>query len=162
MSTRNIITIILAVLLAICLITLLTLYSQNQEMKKAMDDTKKAMEAKTKQVTQEAQQQSTHEALVAGLKEQIQKAEVTIKEIKEGLSHLVKLIPLFSRLSVVVMSGRKAQKARAFLQRSCPYLELIDMFHPSPHFINRARGNGRKIVNVLRKQVKKSLFRTVH
>lgn len=86
MSTRNIVTIILAVLLAICLIALLTLYSQNQEMKKGQEDSKKTLEAKTKQVTQETQQQSTQEALVAGLKEQIQKAEVTIKEIKEGLS----------------------------------------------------------------------------
>ena len=73
---KNILTIILAVLLAICVIALVLLYSQNQEMKKAL----------VEKETKVGQQKSTQEALVASLKEQIQKQEVTIKEIREGLS----------------------------------------------------------------------------
>jgi chemotaxis protein MotB len=73
---KNILTIILAVLLAICVIALGLLYSQNQEMKKAL----------VEKETKVGQQKSTQEGLVASLKEQIQKQEVTIKEIREGLS----------------------------------------------------------------------------
>jgi chemotaxis protein MotB len=76
---KNILTIILAVLLAICVIALVLLYSQNQEMKKAL------VEKETK-VGPASQEKATQEALVAGLKEQVQKQEVTIKEIREGLS----------------------------------------------------------------------------
>jgi chemotaxis protein MotB len=73
---KNILTIILAVLLAICVIALVLLYSQNQEMKKAL----------VEKETKVGQQKSTQEGLVAILKEQVQKQEVTIKEIREGLS----------------------------------------------------------------------------
>jgi chemotaxis protein MotB len=76
---KNILTIILAVLLAICVIALVLLYSQNQEMKKALAE-------KETKVGPASQEKATQEALVAGLKEQVQKQEVTIKEIREGLS----------------------------------------------------------------------------
>ena len=87
MGTRNILTIVLAVLLALCLIALFTLYSQNQEMKKALEESQRTLESKIKEARLEtSQQKSTQEALIANLKEQIQKQEVTIKEIREGLS----------------------------------------------------------------------------
>jgi chemotaxis protein MotB len=76
---KNILTIVLAVLLAICIIALILLYSQNQEMKKALA-------AKETKVSPASQEKATQEALVASLKEQVQKQEVTIKEIREGLS----------------------------------------------------------------------------
>jgi chemotaxis protein MotB len=76
---KNILTIVLAVLLAICIIALIMLYSQNQEMKKALAE-------KETKVSPASQEKATQEALVASLKEQVQKQEVTIKEIREGLS----------------------------------------------------------------------------
>lgn len=76
---KNILTIVLAVLLAICIIGLIMLYSQNQEMKKALAE-------KETKVSPASQEKATQEALVASLKEQVQKQEVTIKEIREGLS----------------------------------------------------------------------------
>jgi chemotaxis protein MotB len=76
---KNIFTIVLAVLLAICIIALIMLYSQNQEMKKALAE-------KETKVSPASQEKATQEALVASLKEQVQKQEVTIKEIREGLS----------------------------------------------------------------------------
>jgi chemotaxis protein MotB len=76
---KNILTIVLAALLAICVIALIWFYSQNQDMKKAL------AERETK-VSSASQDKTTQEALVASLKEQVQKQEVTIKEIREGLS----------------------------------------------------------------------------
>ena len=73
---KNTITIVLAALLAVCIVGLLFLYSQSQDMKKALAEKE----------TKLSQQKSTQEALVTSLKEQIQKQEVTIKEIREGLS----------------------------------------------------------------------------
>ena len=78
---KNLLTIVLAVLLAVCIVSLIFLYSQNQDMKKALGERERE-----RKVSQASQQRSTQEALVAGLKEQIQKQEVTIKEIREGLS----------------------------------------------------------------------------
>ena len=76
---KNILTIVLAVLLAVCIVALLFLYSQNQDMKKALGE-------RESKVSQASQQRSTQDTLVASLKEQVQKQEVTIKEIREGLS----------------------------------------------------------------------------
>jgi chemotaxis protein MotB len=76
---KNILTIVLAALLAICVIALILLYSQNQEMKKALAE-------KETKVSSASQEKATQEALVASLKEQVQKQEVSIKEIREGLS----------------------------------------------------------------------------
>jgi chemotaxis protein MotB len=80
---KNLLTIVLAVLLAVCIVSLIFLYSQNQDMKKALGERERERERK---VSQASQQRSTQDTLVASLKEQIQKQEVTIKEIREWLS----------------------------------------------------------------------------
>jgi uracil-DNA glycosylase len=63
------------------------------------------------------------------------------QEISEGRSHLLKVIRLFPRLRVVVMGGKKAEKAWDDLERSFPSLHLFAMPHPSPQFVNRGPGN---------------------
>jgi len=76
---RNAVIIILAVALAVLAVAGLMLYPKYQEMEKALQECKKAE-------SQAVQMKPTMEALVASLKEQIQKQEVTIKEFQKGLS----------------------------------------------------------------------------
>ena len=63
------------------------------------------------------------------------------QDIKDGLVHLQKLFLLLPRLELVVMVGRKAQRAETIFKTKMPNLKLLSMYHPSPMFINRAPGN---------------------
>jgi chemotaxis protein MotB len=88
---KNIVVIILAVLLAALIIAGLFYYSQYKDMKQALQECEKKVSEQSKKGAQlsEAQMKqmkSTHEELVSGLKEQIQKQQVTIKDFQEALS----------------------------------------------------------------------------
>ena len=92
MFTReNIVIIILSVLLAASIIAGFSFYTSNRNMKQALQACEKRLLEQDKKVAelsdaQMKQMKTTHEALVSGLKEQIQKQEVTIKESQESLS----------------------------------------------------------------------------
>lgn len=56
--------------------------------------------------------------------------KVTSAELKEGVASMESLVKLLPALSVVVMVGGKAAKAKRFLENTG--LELIYSYHPSP------------------------------
>jgi chemotaxis protein MotB len=91
LNRENLPIVILSVLLAASIIAILVLYPQNRNMKQALQTYEKRLLEQDKKVAelsdaQMKQMKTTHEALVSGLKEQIQKQEVTIKEFQESLS----------------------------------------------------------------------------
>jgi chemotaxis protein MotB len=91
LNRENLPIVILSVLLAASIIAILVLYPQNRNMKQALQACEKRLLEQDKKVAelsdaQMKQMKTTHEALVSGLKEQIQKQEVTIKEFQESLS----------------------------------------------------------------------------
>jgi chemotaxis protein MotB len=91
LNRENLPIVILSVLLAASIIAILVLYPQNRNMKQAVQACEKRLLEQDKKVAelsdaQMKQMKTTHEALVSGLKEQIQKQEVTIKEFQESLS----------------------------------------------------------------------------
>jgi chemotaxis protein MotB len=91
LNRENLPIVILSVLLAASIIAILVLYPQNRNMKQAVQACEKRLLEQDKKVAelsdaQMKQMKTTHEALVSGLKEQIQKQEVTIKEFQETLS----------------------------------------------------------------------------
>jgi len=91
LNRENLLIVILSVLLAASNIAILVLYKQNRNMKQALQACEKRLLEQDKKVAelsdaQMKQMKTTHEALVSGVKEQIQKQEVTIKEFQESLS----------------------------------------------------------------------------
>lgn len=82
---------ILSILLVGSIITILFLYPQYKDTKQAFQDCQKKLleqDQKVAELTevQMKQMKSTYETLVSGLKEQIQKKEVTIKHFQEAIS----------------------------------------------------------------------------
>lgn len=67
------------------------------------------------------------------------------QDILEGTEYLAQLLPLLPNLELVVLIGRKAQKAEAVIREQLSELELVRMYHPSPTFVNRAPGNRDKV-----------------
>jgi uracil-DNA glycosylase len=82
--------------------------------------------------------------------------QATTKEIKEGCQHLVNVIIKFRRLQMVVLVGRKAQKAKSILKQEFPRLELLEMLHPSNMCLNREKARRDQVKNVL-KHVKRRI-----
>jgi len=78
---------------------------------------------------------------------------VRAQEVKLGESHLLEVIRLFPHLRIIVMGGKKAQRAWDFLEERFPSVRRFAMPHPSPRFVNRSPGNKGKILRVLRKIV---------
>lgn len=74
----------------------------------------------------------------------------TTEDVIRGVSHLVQLIRMLPHLRAVVLAGRKAERAKGFLEKNFPPIRLFTMPHPSPQFVHRNRSNRRKIVKVLR------------
>lgn len=88
---KNIVIIILAVVLAALIIAGLFYYPQYKDMKQGLQECEKKASEQSKKVVQLSEAQmtqmkSTYDELVSGLKEQIQKQEVTIKDVKDALS----------------------------------------------------------------------------
>ena len=74
----------------------------------------------------------------------------TPADLEAGLRPLPRLLDLLPNLRVVVFAGRKAERARTEVERLRPKLALFVCSHPSPMFVNHAKGNGEKILAVLR------------
>lgn len=71
-------------------------------------------------------------------------------DINLGMPHLLRLLDLLHRLRVIVLIGRKAQKAQEILSSTRPGIKLFLSPHPSPLFINNKPGNKEIIIGVLR------------
>ena len=71
-------------------------------------------------------------------------------DIKSGMTHLLRLLDLLHSLRVIVLVGRKAQKAQKILSSERPDIKLFLSPHPSPLFINSKPGNKEIISAVLR------------
>ena len=73
------------------------------------------------------------------------------KDINEGIEYLWDLLSLFESLKIVVLGGRKAQRAGKNIQDS-PFaekVEIIDMWHPSPQSLNRVPSRKQDIYETL-------------
>jgi hypothetical protein len=65
---------------------------------------------------------------------------VRAAEVREAAESLRVLLGHLSRLQCVALVGRKAQLAEATVAAIRPGLKIVEMFHPSPSFVNRAPG----------------------
>ena len=72
-------------------------------------------------------------------------------DILEGIKYLTQLLFLLPKLELVVLIGKKAQKAEVVIKEQIPEMELMSMYHPSPMFINRAPGHRDKVLMSLQK-----------
>lgn len=71
-------------------------------------------------------------------------------DIEAGLPALKSLLALLPKLKVVVLIGRKAERAANLVTQQRPEVRIFRSPHPSPLFINNARGNRDRILSVLR------------
>lgn len=71
------------------------------------------------------------------------------KDIEEGKEYLFRLLSLLPHLKIIVLSGRKAQKAETLMKGTCLAITLMKMPHPSPLFINNAPENKLQILRSL-------------
>ncbi len=65
------------------------------------------------------------------------RGRISSKDFVAGLSQLTKLLRLLPKLRIVVLIGKKAQRAGEKILRSRPNIRVINTHHPSPMFINR-------------------------
>jgi uracil-DNA glycosylase len=72
-------------------------------------------------------------------------------DIALGLPPFQRLLQLLPRLRIVVLIGRKAERARPLIERVRPDLNILVSPHPSPLFVNNAPGNRERILVILRK-----------
>jgi uracil-DNA glycosylase len=73
----------------------------------------------------------------------------TKNDIDGGKKYLVDLLSLLSNLRIIVLSGRKAQKAETLITAAYTDITLMKMPHPSPLFVNNAPENKFKILRIL-------------
>lgn len=71
-------------------------------------------------------------------------------DIEAGLPALGRLLALLPKLKVVVLIGRKAERAARLVSQLRPKVRLLRSPHPSPLFVNNAQGNRDRILKVLR------------
>ncbi len=71
-------------------------------------------------------------------------------DIKAGLPALTRLLALLPKLKAVVLVGLKAERAASLVSQLRPEVRVFRSPHPSPLFINNARGNRDRILSVLR------------
>ena len=57
------------------------------------------------------------------------------QDIREGIKYLAQLLLLLTKLELIVLVGKKAQKAKGVIKEHIPEMELMSMYHPSPMFI---------------------------
>ncbi|MDO9580225.1 MAG: uracil-DNA glycosylase [Bacteroidales bacterium] len=81
-------------------------------------------------------------------------------DIRQGMPYLARLISMLPRLTVILLVGKKAQKANSHIVELRPDLPLFHCFHPSPLFVNNREGNKGIILEVL-KQVAAVLNRNM-
>jgi hypothetical protein len=78
-------------------------------------------------------------------------------DIDGGKKYLLDLLSILPNLRIIVLGGRKAQKAETLIKAAHPDITLIKMPHTSPLFINNAPENKLKILRILQ-AVKKQLL----
>jgi len=71
-------------------------------------------------------------------------------DIEAGIPSLIRLLTLLPKLRAVVLVGRKAERAASVVSQLRPGVRVLRSPHPSPLFINNARGNRERILNILR------------
>ncbi|CAN5697705.1 hypothetical protein BH24ACT20_BH24ACT20_12530 [soil metagenome] len=71
------------------------------------------------------------------------------KDIREGLEHLWSLLELLKNIQVVVLGGRKSQRAKSDIQDKRPDICVTDMWHPSPQSLNRVPKRRKEILETL-------------
>ncbi|WP_458071113.1 uracil-DNA glycosylase [Rhodanobacter sp. BL-MT-08] len=74
----------------------------------------------------------------------------TPSDLEAGLRPLPRLLELLPKLQAVVFVGKKAERARAQVEKLRPELRLLTCPHPSPLFVNNAPGNKERILLGLR------------
>ncbi|NOY99216.1 MAG: uracil-DNA glycosylase [Chloroflexi bacterium] len=72
------------------------------------------------------------------------------QDISEGINYLNRLLALLTKLELVILVGKKAQRAEDDISKYLPDVELINMYHPSPMFVNRAPSNRNQVLGSLR------------
>jgi uracil-DNA glycosylase len=70
-------------------------------------------------------------------------------DITSGVRPLPRLLDLLPNLRAAVLSGRKAEYAKPVLKELRPQTRVFICPHPSPMFINRARGNRDRVLQQL-------------
>ncbi len=73
------------------------------------------------------------------------------KDIKEGLEHLWSLLELLKDIQVVVLGGRKAQRAKSDIQDKYSDICVTDMWHPSPQSLRPVPSRREEILKTLKK-----------
>lgn len=63
------------------------------------------------------------------------------RDIDGGKKYLFDFLSLLPNLEIIVLGGRKAQKAETYIKAAYPDITLMKMPHPSPLFINNAPEN---------------------
>lgn len=71
-------------------------------------------------------------------------------DINQGLKHLWDLLDLLKPLDVIVLGGRKAQRATNDIKESRVADHVLEMWHPSPQSLNRVPSRREEISEVLR------------
>lgn len=66
---------------------------------------------------------------------------VKVAEVRESENALRSLLVHLAELRCVALVGRKAQLTRKTIQVMRPEVQIVDMAHPSPMFVNRKPGN---------------------
>lgn len=74
----------------------------------------------------------------------------TVADITEARPYLEELLSILTNLLVVVLIGRKAQRAASTIQELAPRTKILDMLHPSPLVVNRDPRNRPKMLTTLR------------
>lgn len=74
----------------------------------------------------------------------------TPADLTAGLRPLPRFLGLLQMLRVVVLVGRKAERAKSWIATAWPELRMLACQHPSAMFVNRAPGNRGKILQVLK------------
>jgi uracil-DNA glycosylase/bifunctional DNA-binding transcriptional regulator/antitoxin component of YhaV-PrlF toxin-antitoxin module len=72
-------------------------------------------------------------------------------DIASGSSSLSRLLDLLPHLRIVVLVGRKAERAERIIWQSKPKVRIFKAPHPSPLFVNNAPGNRERLLEALRK-----------
>lgn len=71
-------------------------------------------------------------------------------DIASGSSSLARLLDLLPHLRIVVLVGRKAERANGMILQLRPKMQIFKSPHPSPLFVNNAPGNRDRLLEALR------------
>ncbi|CAD0364538.1 uracil-DNA glycosylase [Xanthomonas sp. WHRI 8391] len=73
----------------------------------------------------------------------------TTRDLGQAAPALANLLTLLPAVHTIVLVGKKAMLARAAVTNLAPSAGIHSMLHPSPMFVNRARGNRKLLLNQL-------------